>query len=110
MTCEQALSTAYSETKEYSETSENKVSSSMTLPAQTAVGMESSKAVTNVELGYDCPVAITYKVAIFSLSGVVYDDSAAVQSFHTSGYRQSHFSTIFGSSSAKGGITAMRCV
>lgn len=107
VTCEQALSTAYSETKEYSETSENKVSSSMTLPAQTAVGMESSKAVTNIELGYDCPVAITYKVAIFSLSGVVYDDSAAVQSFHTSGYRQSHFSTIFGSSSAKGGITAM---
>ena len=107
MTCEQALSTAYSETKEYSETSENKVSSSMTLPAQTAVGMESSKAVTNIELGYDCPVAITYKVAIFSLSGVVYDDSAAVQSFSTSGYRQSHFSTIFGSSSAKGGITAM---
>ena len=107
VTCEQALSTAYSETKEYSETSENKVSSSMTLPAQTAVGMESSKAVTNVELGYDCPVAFTYIVGIFSLSGVVYDDSAAVQSFHTSGYRQSHFSTIFGSSSAKGGITAM---
>ena len=107
VTCEQALSTAYSETKEYNETSENKVSSSMLLPAQTAVGMESSKSVTNVQLGYDCPVAVTYKVAIFSLSGVVYDDSAAVHSFHTSGYRQSHFSTIFGSSSAKGGTNAM---
>ncbi len=45
VTCEQALSTAYSETKEYSETSENTISSSMSLPAQTAVGMESSKAV-----------------------------------------------------------------
>lgn len=107
VTCEQALSTAYSESKEYSETSENKVSSNMVLPAQTAAGMESSKAITNVKLGYDCPVAITYKVAIFSLSGVVYDDNAAVQSFHTSGYRQNHFSTIFGSSSEKGGTTAM---
>ena len=107
VTCEQALSTAYSETKEYSETSENKVSANMTLPAQTAVGMESSNAVTNVKLGYDCPVAITYKVAIFSLSGEVYDDGAATKHFGTAGYRQSHFCTIFGSSSDKGGTTAM---
>ena len=101
VTCEQALSTAYSETKEYSETSENTISSSMSLPAQTAVGMESSKAVTNVQLGYDCPVAITYKVAVFSLSGTVYDDNMKIQSFSTAGYRQSHFSTIFGSESEK---------
>ena len=107
VTCEQALSTAYSETKEYSETSENTISSSMSLPAQTAVGMESSKAVTNVQLGYDCPVAITYKVAVFSLSGTVYDDNMKIQSFSTAGYRQSHFSTIFGSESEKGGTTAM---
>ena len=107
VTCEQALSTAYSETKEYSETSENTISSGMVLPAQTAVGIESSKAVTNVQLGYDCPVAITYKVAIFSLSGTVYDDNVKIQSFSTAGYRQSHFSTIFGSDSEKGGTTAM---
>ena len=79
----------------------------MSLPAQTAVGMESSKAVTNVQLGYDCPVAITYKVAVFSLSGTVYDDNMKIQSFSTAGYRQSHFSTIFGSESEKGGTTAM---
>lgn len=108
ITCEQALSTAYSETKEYSESTENKVSANMTLPAQTAIGMESSNATTNVKIGYDCPVAVTFKVAIFSLSGVVYDDNAATQHFHTSGYRQGHFSTIFGSDSEKGGTTAMK--
>ena len=91
VTCEQALSTAYSETKEYSETSENTISSSMSLPAQTAVGMESSKAVTNVQLGYDCPVAITYKVAVFSLSGTVYDDNMKIQSFSTAESFQHNF-------------------
>ena len=60
-----------------------------------------------MQLGYDCPVAITYKVAVFSLSGTVYDDNMKIQSFSTAGYRQSHFSTIFGSESEKGGTTAM---
>ena len=107
VTCGKALPTAYTGAKEYSLSKENKVSTSITLPAQTAAGIESSGVATNVKLGYDCPVAVTYKTAIFSLSGVVYDDNDKVQMFHTSGYRQGHFSTIFGTDSEKGGTTAM---
>ena len=107
VTCGKALPTAYTGAKEYSLSKENKVSNSITLPAQTAAGIESSGVATNVKLGYDCPVAVTYKTAIFSLSGVVYDDNDKVQLFHTSGYRQGHFSTIFGTDSEKGGTTAM---
>lgn len=106
VTCEQAMSTAWSETKEFSTTKENTVSTSMTLPAQTAAGMESSDATTSVRMKYNCPVAITYKVAIFSLAGDVYDDNAANQSFHTAGYRQKDFITIFGSDKAVGGVSA----
>lgn len=106
VTCEQAMSTAWSETKEYSTSTENTVSSSMTLPAQTAVGMESSNATTNIDMTYNCPVAITYKTAIFSLSGDVYDDNAATKSFHTAGYTQKDFCTVFGAESPKGGVTA----
>lgn len=107
VTCGKALPTAYSGEKEYSLLKENKVSTNITLPAQTAAGVESSGVATNVKLGYDCPVAVTFKTAIFSLSGVVYDDNDKVQMFHTSGYRQGHFSTIFGTDSEKGGTTAM---
>ena len=107
VTCGEALPTAYSGEKEYSLLKENKVSTNITLPAQTAAGVESSGVATNVKLGYDCPVAVTFKTAIFSLSGVVYDDNDKVQMFHTSGYRQGHFSTIFGTDSEKGGTTAM---
>ena len=106
ITCEQAMSTAWSETKEFSTTKENTVSTSMTLPAQTAAGMESSDATTSVRMKYNCPVAVTYKVAIFSLAGDVYDDNAANQSFHTAGYRQKDFITIFGSDKAVGGVSA----
>lgn len=106
ITCEQAMSTAWSETKEFTTSKENTVSTSMALPAQTAAGIESSDATTSVRMKYNCPVAVTYKVAMFSLAGDVYDDNAANQSFKTSGYRQKDFITIFGSDKAIGGVSA----
>lgn len=106
-TCGQTLSTAYTETESCTQSSDNTISSSIKLPAQTAVGIESSGGTTSVTLDYDCPVAINYKVAIYSLSGDVYDDNIWTQSFETAGYKQKQFSTIFGADSPKGGTTAM---
>ncbi|MCL1817114.1 MAG: InlB B-repeat-containing protein, partial [Clostridiales bacterium] len=76
----------------------NKVSASLNLPAQTVVAIDSADGTIKVTLNYDCPIAITYKVAIFSLSGCCYDDNIATRSFSTAGYWQKHFCSIFGNS------------
>lgn len=104
---EQVVSTAYSTTHEVSDSYANTVSSTISLPAQTAVGIESYDANTTITLNYDCPVAVTYKVAIFSLNGELYDDNSKTHHFDTAAYHQKYFSTIFGSKSASGGTNAI---
>jgi hypothetical protein len=95
-TAEQALSTAWTNTKSVSHITANRVSSTVNLPAHSVIGMESSDGTIKVTLDYDCPVAITYKVGLFALSGDCYDDSAAVHTFSTAGYVQQHFCSILG--------------
>lgn len=98
---------SFGETTEMSSTEENSVtksetkssSATMTVPAHTAAVADQTKAVTKMTTAYDCPVGVTYKVAIFSMCGSVYDDNAWNQSFSTKGYDQRTFLTIFGSES-----------
>ena len=93
---EQAFSTAWTEEKSVSNTTSNTVATTLTLPAHSVIGIESSDGTVKVTLDYDCPIAISYKVAIFSLAGCCYDDGAATKSFSTAGYVQSHFCSILG--------------
>ena len=99
-TAEQALSTAWKEEKTVRQQSSNTVATNLTLPAHTAVAMDSSDNSVKVTLDYDCPVAISYKVAVFSLAGDCYDDGIAVQNFNLPTYWQKHFCTVFGGSDA----------
>ena len=71
-------------------------STTITVPAHTVAGVNQTKSVTTMTTAYDCPVAVTYRVAVFSMCGTCYDDNAAVQSFSTSGYDQRTFFTVFG--------------
>ncbi len=85
-------------------TEENSLSSSVgvndvvsvPMPAQTVGYVEQGYGTATSEVSYDVPVALTFKVAIFSMSGDVYADKGCVLAFSTSGYTQSNFSTIFG--------------
>ncbi|MCL2222304.1 MAG: hypothetical protein FWB92_08255 [Oscillospiraceae bacterium] len=70
--------------------------SHITLPGHTVVGIKTSESVIEESLDYNSPVAVSFKVAIFSLSGDVYDDNAAVQEFRTAQYWQKHFTATFG--------------
>ena len=70
------------------------------LPGHTLAPVKTSKSEIIETMTYDFPVTISYKVAIFSLSGDVYfyNDGCAIQDRHmkTAGYWQKHFCTTFG--------------
>ena len=55
-------------------TIENSVTQTIVVPAHTAVAVEQETGSTNVTLEYDCPVALSYKVAIFSMNCELNDD------------------------------------
>ena len=58
------------------------------------------KQTVNIE--YDCPVALRYKVAIFSMNGFRYDDRAATDYW----MNPKDFVTILGAGNAEGGYGA----
>lgn len=94
----QAMSTAYSDTESYSETTNKSSTVTATVPAHTKTSAIQTKATTKATTTFNCPVGITFKVAIFSMCGTCYDDNAAVQQFNTAGYEQRSFVTLFGGS------------
>lgn len=94
----QAMSTAYSDTESYSETTNKSSTVTATVPAHTKTSAIQTRATTKATTTFNCPVGVTYRVAIFSMCGTCYDDNAAVQQFNTAGYEQRSFVTLFGGS------------
>ncbi len=76
------------------------------VPQHTIVNIEQSVCSDILKAEYDTPVALTYKVAVFSMSGDVYADSIATLALSTAGYSQSNFSTFFGGDTATEGFYA----
>lgn len=95
----QAMATAYSDTDSYSETTNKSSTVTATVPAHTKTSATQTKSTTKSTTTFNCPVGITFKVAIFSMCGTCYDDNAAVQQFNTAGYEQRSFITLFGGAS-----------
>ena len=102
----QSFGTAFTEEKSYSVNSGTTDLMSVTLPPQTVGCIQQGYGNASMTIPYDVPVALTFKVAVFSMSGDVYADKVAVLAFSTAGYKQSYFSTIFGSDSAEEGFYA----
>lgn len=67
------------------------------IPGHTALELMTISGDTTSTASYDCPVLLTYKVAIFCYNGNYYDDNCLVQSFSTAGYEQRSFFAEFGS-------------
>lgn len=76
------------------------------VPAHTIMNVEQMISKDSMTAQYDVPVALTYKVAIFSMSGDVYADSVWTLGQSTAGYSQSNFSTFFGADSENEGLYA----
>ena len=98
-TASQAISTAKTESKTISDTYSNSATSSVVLPPHTAIALQQKQEKQTVNVEYDCPVALRYKTAIFSMNGFRYDDRALTDYWN----HPKDFVTILGSGSAEGG-------
>lgn len=105
-TTEQSFGTAFTEENSYSETTGTTDVTNYPVPAQTVAYVEQSHGTASMTVPYDVPVALTFKVMIFCMNGDVYADKVCTLAFSTAGYRQSYFSTVFGSGDAEAGTYA----
>ena len=101
----QALSTAYSESTSLSETVSTSGSVNVNLPPYTELGIKQSVSKTEQSVEYNCPVAITYKVAIFGLNAQYYQDKGT-GSWSTADYDQGSICVGFGADLEMGGVNA----
>ena len=101
----QALSTAYSESTSLSDTISTSSSVSVTLPPYTEIGVKQSVNKVEQSVEYECPVYITYKVAVFGMNAQYYQDTGT-GSWSTANYDQGSICVGFGSDTTEGGINA----
>ncbi len=101
----QALSTAYSESTSLSDTVSTSSSVSVNLPPYTEIGIKQSVNKVEQSVEYDCPVYITYKVAVFGMNAQYYQDTGT-GSWSTANYDQGSICVSFGDDSTEGGINA----
>ena len=96
---EEAYSTAYGEGTTLENTVDTSATVSVTLPAHTVSNAVQTSAEEVLNLPYDEPVGITFKVAIYSLNSECYQDDVATAYIGTAGYDQYTFCTLFGDAS-----------
>ncbi len=82
-------------------------STGITLLPHTALEQVMLTTDTESTSRYDCPMMITYKVAIFSYNGEYYDDNALTTYFNTADYEQRSFMTVFGNDT-DGAVESLR--
>ena len=102
----QAISTAYSEDKSLSETFSTSSSASVTLPPYTEIGIKQTMSKTEQSVEYDCPVYLTYKVAVFGVNAQYIQDTGT-GSWSITNYDQGSIFTNFGSNLKEGGLNAV---
>ena len=102
----QALSTAYSESTSLSETISTSSSASVTLPPYTELGIKQTMSKSEQSVEYDCPVYITYKVAVFGVNAQYIQDTGT-GSWSITNYDQGSIFTNFGSDLKEGGLNAV---
>ena len=101
----QALSTAYSESTSLSDTISTSSSVNVELPPYTEIGVRQSVNKVEQSVEYECPVYITYKVAVFGMNAQYYQDTGT-GSWSTANYDQGSICVVFGDDSTMGGINA----
>ncbi len=95
-TFEEAFSTTRGEENSVSHEKSSSVTSSCVVPAYTQAILEQEYGYGISHLSYNVPVALNFKVAVFSMSGDVYADGMCIRSMSTDNYIQKYFYTTFG--------------
>ncbi len=103
---EQAISTAYGEEKSLTNETTTETVAEVNLPAHTQMGITQQTGKAEIKFDYDCPVYLTYKVAIFAMHGELYFDKGLIISWDDS-YDQGGMCVVFGSDNTRGGFTAI---
>lgn len=107
-TCEEAYSTVRKNEKAVTKSLEQSINTTVQVPAQSAVEIVQQEGTTDISFNYDTPVAISFKVAVFSMGGHVSLSAgpASTLTQGTAGYTQSDYCTIFGGDSDESGYSA----
>ena len=103
-TFEEAYRSVYQEGKTTKRETSQAVTTEAKLPPQTALEISQISENKDITVDYNTPVAITYKVAIFSLGGHNYADGV---DFYQGSRDHSEYCTIFGSDYGDGGTIAV---
>ena len=102
----QAISTAFSESTSLSKTISNSTSVNLSLPPYTEVGVRQYETSSEQTVEYDCPVYVTYKVAIFGMNGEYEALLSNTGSWSKSDYDQGSICVGFGDDTVVGGYKA----
>ncbi len=92
----EALTTTKGEENSVAHASSSSVTSSIDVPAYTQAVLEQKYGYGISRLSYNVPVALNFKVAIFSMGGDVYADGMCICAMSTDNYTQRYFYTTFG--------------
>lgn len=95
-TCAEAFSKVLTNEDCEAHTTSPTSTTTFVVPAYTQAILKQDQGETDYTLSYDVPVALNFKVAVFSMSGDVYADGCLVCTMSTSGYSQRYFYTSFG--------------
>ena len=101
----QAFSTAFSEGTSVSETISTSTAASVTLPPYTEIGVKQTTSTVEQAFTYNCPVYVTYKVAIFGMNAE-YMQYSGDGEWGYKGYDQGSICVGFGCEDILGGISA----
>ncbi len=89
--------------KTESHKTETSATQSVTMDPQTYLSVQQGKKDQTLQSDYDTPVQVSYKVAIFAMSGQVYADGAGIpHKFNTATYEQGNYLNIIGADSSFG--------
>ncbi len=96
------------DTKSESHPENTEVNQSVTMEPQTAVMLTTSRSNTTMSEDYDTPVMLSYKVALFTITGDVYADNGVTGggSYSTAGYKHGFYYNVIGGSDDETGISA----
>ena len=80
----------------HNESISDTTSTSIQVPPRTRANVKSESEKISFSMDYDCPVGISYKVAVLSMCGTYYDDDATILDMTTADYNHRSFITVFG--------------
>ena len=101
---QKAIETAYGEEKSISNTTTTSTSTDVVLPAHSKLAITQTSGTSEISLNYDCPVYLTYKVAIFGMNGGV--NVSGTNELDQKNYDQGGMCTLFGTDNSIGGFSA----